>query len=253
MHFGALDSIDTIDASTFNISTYVTSISGPNTSVAGTSTSFSDPKTVGIRTSDASITNANTLDTSTSQTNTLSINNPGTSTSKTSTYSTKILGRNAFYTSSPSASTLGINSPGIYASLAQVFSIQASGTIFFEKETFTSVIPAKKTVISNKDVTSNEVPSSTQVFISRFVNEKKDLCIEIDLHIQPPLKTLSLTSSLSDSVVKLATYHPYYKEKREMIESAYYRSFSSHPLSCSHYPLPHLILLSKSSNSFIIS
>lgn len=53
---------------------------------------------------------------------------------------------------------------------------------------------------------------SIQVFNSCFMKKIKDLCIEIDFHIWPPIKTLSWTAISSDSLVKLNTYYSHYKE-----------------------------------------
>ena len=47
-------------------------------------------------------------------------------------------------------------------------------TGLFKKEVSKSVNPAKKTVISDKEVPSEKVPSSTQVFNSCYANENKD-------------------------------------------------------------------------------
>lgn len=71
---------------------------------------------------------------------------------------------------------------------------------------------AKKTVTSDRYITSKEVLSSTQVFNSCVVNEIKDLYIEMDFYIWSSLKTLSLISISSNSLVKLTTYHPYYEK-----------------------------------------
>ena len=117
--------------------------------------------------------------------------------------------------------------PLVHAPLAQVPPIQAPGAGILEKEASKSVTPAKETVTPDKDVTSEEVPSSTQVFNSCFVNEIKDPRIEMNFHIRPPLKTLSLTGISSDSVVKLTSYHPHYKEIPGMRKCApFLRPFS---------------------------
>ncbi|MCJ1346240.1 hypothetical protein MMC31_004455, partial [Peltigera leucophlebia] len=212
MHSRVLDSTDTIDANTPNTSTHITSTPGPNTTATGTSTSISNPKTPGTKTRNISTFNANTLDTSISPTSTLSTSILGTSTSKTSIFAPPVLA--APVQVPPEQVTL------VYALLAQVPPIQALGAGIFKKEASKSITLAKKTITPNKDVTSEEVLSSIQVFNSRFVNEIKDLRIEIDFHIWPPLKTLSLTGISSDSVVKLTLYHLHYKEKLEITDAA---------------------------------
>lgn len=69
-----------------------------------------------------------------------------------------------------------------HASLAQVLLIQASGekniARLLKKEVSKSVTPAKEIVTSDKEVTSEEVPSSIQVVNSHFVNKIKDPCID---------------------------------------------------------------------------
>ena len=62
--------------------------------------------------------------------------------------------------------------------LAQVPPIQAPSAGLLKKKASKSVTPAKETVTPDKDVNSEEVPSSTQVFNSPFVNEIKDPCID---------------------------------------------------------------------------
>ena len=94
----------------------------------------------------------------------------------------------------------------------------------------------------SKVVTSEEVPSSSKVFNSRFVNEIKDPCLystphfSPDFYIRPPREPISQMGASSYSIVKVikslldfseasttwfAIYHPHYKEKLGITESAH--------------------------------
>ena len=123
------------------------------------------------------------------------------------------------------------------APLALVPSIQAPSAGLFKKKASKSVTLAKETVTPDKDVTSEEVLSSTQVVNFRFVNEIKDPCIDKaheksrlvvqahnddkilvliqslkiqrayninrDFYIRSPRKPISLLGDSSDSIVKV--------------------------------------------------
>ena len=192
MYFRALDSTDTINASIPNISIHVTSSLGPNTSIAGTSTSISNPKTHSTRTCIANTSNVNTFNISISCTST-----PGTSISSTRSSKISILGISTLSTSThgirtPITSTPYISSKSASNSETSIPRISIPGTSILgtntsntstwcqilQKKASKSITPAKKTVIPDKNIISEEVLSSTQVFNSRFVNEIKNLYIE---------------------------------------------------------------------------